>query len=275
MRNSTRLAIRSSTLTERLTSSITWPVRDQRLHRLRVVRGAAAPLEGGLVVVDLDAVQLDRAHQRRVRERHAALLPGEAEHQRVGVDRVAEQLHRERVGVEPPTWSGPAAAADRRLAVAGRELPVGVGDEGGRRRRVGVERRRRCGPRASTASVALLAATIGSQPITRSASAVPTLVEKIESARLAIWMWLQVAPPFCARPAASCVTMPLPSRCAAMPSSWPMVMTPVPPTPATTMPQGFSASGSDRLGRRAARRPGVGRSGALLLRALQLRRLRR
>ena len=29
-----------------------------------------------------------------------------------------------------------------------------------------------------------------------------------------------------------------------MPSSWPMVMTPVPPTPATTMPQGFSASGS-------------------------------
>ena len=29
-----------------------------------------------------------------------------------------------------------------------------------------------------------------------------------------------------------------------MPSSWPIVMTPVPPTPATTMPQAFSASGS-------------------------------
>ena len=49
--------------------------------------------------------------------------------------------------------------------------------------------------------------------------------------------WLQVAPPFWASPAASWVTMPLPSMCAAMPSSWPMVMTPVPPTPATTMPQ--------------------------------------
>ena len=36
---------------------------------------------------------------------------------------------------------------------------------------------------------------------------------------------------------ASCVTTPLPSRCAAMPSNWPMVMTPVPPTPPTTMPQ--------------------------------------
>ena len=29
-----------------------------------------------------------------------------------------------------------------------------------------------------------------------------------------------------------------------MPSNWPMVMTPVPPTPATTMPQACSASGS-------------------------------
>ena len=28
-----------------------------------------------------------------------------------------------------------------------------------------------------------------------------------------------------------------------MPSNWPIVITPVPPTPATTMPQGFSASG--------------------------------
>ena len=47
----------------------------------------------------------------------------------------------------------------------------------------------------------LVAATIGSQPITRSASAVPTLVVWIASGRFAIWMWLQVAPPFCARPA--------------------------------------------------------------------------
>src|SRR2546427_6108044 len=61
------------------------------------------------------------------------------------------------------------------------------------------------------------------------------------SGRLAIWMWLQVEPPFCARPAASWVITPLPSRWAAMPSSEPMVITPVPPTPATTMPQACSA----------------------------------
>mmetsp|Transcript_15310 Transcript_15310/g.36449 ORF Transcript_15310/g.36449 Transcript_15310/m.36449 type:complete len:206 (+) Transcript_15310:1652-2269(+) len=94
-----------------------------------------------------------------------------------------------------------------------------------------------------TASVALLAATMASQAITRWASAVPTLVQWMASGVLAIWIWLQVAPPFCARPAASCVMTPLPSRCAAMPSSWPMVMTPVPPTPATTMPQASSAFG--------------------------------
>ena len=42
-----------------------------------------------------------------------------------------------------------------------------------------------------------------------------------------------------------------------MPSSWPMVMTPVPPTPATTMPQACSASGSvgSGIGGRADRSP--------------------
>ena len=68
------------------------------------------------------------------------------------------------------------------------------------------------------------------------------------SGRLAIWMWLQVEPPFCARPAASWVITPLPSRWAAMPSSEPMVITPVPPTPATTMPQACSATGSTGSG---------------------------
>ena len=63
-----------------------------------------------------------------------------------------------------------------------------------------------------------------------------TRVVRMSSGRSPISTWLQVAPPFCARPAESCVTMPLPSMWPAMPSSWPMVMTPVPPTPATTMP---------------------------------------
>jgi hypothetical protein len=98
-------------------------------------------------------------------------------------------------------------------------------------------------PGIITCSVALLAATMASQAITRSAFAVSTLVVWMASGRLAICTWLQAAPPFCARPPASCVTMPLPSRCAAMPSSWPTVMTPVPPTPATRMPQAVSAAG--------------------------------
>ena len=71
----------------------------------------------------------------------------------------------------------------------------------------------------------------------------PTRVVRMSSCVAPISTWLHVAPPFCARPAASCVTMPLPSMCAAMPSNWPMVMTPVPPTPATTMPQAPPASG--------------------------------
>ena len=51
-------------------------------------------------------------------------------------------------------------------------------------------------PARITASVAGKAVTMGSQPITRSASAVPTLVVKMASGRSAICTWLQVAPPF-------------------------------------------------------------------------------
>ena len=98
--------------------------------------------------------------------------------------------------------------------------------------------------------VSLDALTIGSQPMMRSAAAMPTRVVRISSWVLATRMWLQVAPPFCAKPAESCVTMPLPSMCAAMPNNWPMVMTPVPPTPATTMPQGCRRAGKSGSGRR-------------------------
>ena len=46
------------------------------------------------------------------------------------------------------------------------------------------------------------------------------------------------APPFCARPVMSSTVAPLPSRCAAMPISAPIVTTPVPPMPVTRMPYG-------------------------------------
>ena len=84
--------------------------------------------------------------------------------------------------------------------------------------------------------VSLPAATIGSQPMMRSAAAMLTRVVRMSRCSAPISTWLQVAPPFCASPPASWVTMPLPSICAAMPSNWPIVITPVPPTPATTAP---------------------------------------
>jgi hypothetical protein len=59
--------------------------------------------------------------------------------------------------------------------------------------------------------VSLPAVTMGSQPKIKSAAAVDTRVVRISSCCCAINTWLQVAPPFCARPAESCVTMPLPS----------------------------------------------------------------
>ena len=43
--------------------------------------------------------------------------------------------------------------------------------------------------------------------------------------------WLVTGPPFWARPAMSITAAALPSRCAAMARSAPMVTTPVPPTP--------------------------------------------
>src|SRR6218665_1421572 len=67
------------------------------------------------------------------------------------------------------------------------------------------------------ASAVLLAATTGSQALTRSATATSTRLACSASGLAAIWIWLQVAPPICAMPVASCVITPLPSRCAAMP----------------------------------------------------------
>ena len=46
---------------------------------------------------------------------------------------------------------------------------------------------------------------------------------------------------------------PFPSRCAAIPSSAPIVMIPVPPMPATTIEYGLSSGGSAGAGIRAKR----------------------
>src|SRR5438128_11572194 len=57
------------------------------------------------------------------------------------------------------------------------------------------------------------------------------------------------APFFCARPVMSSTDTPLPSRCAAMPSSAPIVTTPVPPMRVTRFPYGSWDDGAAGGGR--------------------------
>ena len=113
---------------------------EQGAHGSQVMGAAAAPLEGGLVVVGLHAVEFDGAHQRRMRQRHAARLPGVAQDQRVGVDAVAQQLHGHLLGVEAAQQLGAHGLGQCAGAAVVRCLPVRVGDEGCRGRAVAVER---------------------------------------------------------------------------------------------------------------------------------------
>ena len=93
-------------------------------------------------------------------------------------------------------------------------------------------------------------ATRMSQPITASASPVAMRTACRASGCCAMRTCDITAPFFCDRPVMSSTLMPLPSRWLAMPSTPPMVMTPVPPTPVTRMLYGRSQSGSTGCGRR-------------------------
>ena len=94
------------------------------------------------------------------------------------------------------------------------------------------------------ASVSLPAATIRSQPSTRSAWPLATRALWIASGRAASRTCDITAPPFCASPAMSRITTPLLSMCAAMPISAPIVTTPVPPTPVISTLYGSLNAGS-------------------------------
>ena len=69
--------------------------RGARLDRGRIERGAPPPQERAPVHVDADAVQLDRPLDRRRRDRQQALLIGDADHEQIGRDGVAEQRGRQ------------------------------------------------------------------------------------------------------------------------------------------------------------------------------------
>src|SRR3546814_526843 len=98
-------------------------------HGVRVDRGQPAPGEGGLVHLDRGAVQLHRTHQRFERQRHQPLLPGVAEHEQVGGDRVAKQRGGHAGGVELQRRAAVERVADGGNDVRGRELQVRAGGE--------------------------------------------------------------------------------------------------------------------------------------------------
>ena len=98
-----------------------------------------------------------------------------------------------------------------------------------------------------------------SQP--RMRLALPGAMRTLErsSADGAMRTWLMTAPFFCDRPVKSSVEQALPSTWAAMPSSAPMVMTPVPPMPVTRMLKGPSSCRRGRLRQIGEQRRRIGR----------------
>ena len=91
-------------------------------------------------------------------------------------------------------------------------------------------------PGSTRDSAAGLAATTRSQPSKRFAPPAATRTACRSSGRGASRTWLVTAPSSGRGPVTSSTVQPLPSRCAAIPSKAPSVMTPVPPIPVITMP---------------------------------------
>src|SRR6185437_17066959 len=75
-----------------------WP--RGRLDCSWVGGGAPAPGEALLALADGDAVELDCPLDRGKAERHKSLLKGEAEHEEVARDRIADERRREGGGVD-------------------------------------------------------------------------------------------------------------------------------------------------------------------------------
>ena len=74
--------------------------REHRRDRVRRAHDRAPPVERQQVLLDRDAVELERLAQRAQRDRDRALLPGRAEHHHVRRHVVAEQRQRQLLGVE-------------------------------------------------------------------------------------------------------------------------------------------------------------------------------
>ena len=109
----------------------------------QIVGGAAAPFKRGFVVLDRHVVEFDGPHQRRVVQRHPALLPGIAQQHRVGIQRVTHQRVGHRVSVKAAHAVQAHGTCHHIGAIVLRVLPVGVAHKGRCGRAVGVERHMR------------------------------------------------------------------------------------------------------------------------------------
>ena len=216
----------------------------QTLHQHpQLMRGMAAPLKCRQVVANLYIVEFYRAQQRFSAQRNPAFLPSKTQDHGVHINRVAHELLGQGVGIKTADTLDPNLRRDGRYTRLGGVLPIAVFDKGCRRCAVAVEGHMRAALTHAQGGF-FEALTMGSQPMIRSAAAMPTRVVRMSSCWLATNTWLQVAPPFCASPRRVLRDDAFAFHGAAMPSNWPMVMTPVPPTPATTMPHGCCSVGS-------------------------------
>ena len=100
--------------------------RHQSLDGSAIVRGAAAPAEGTEIHLDGSAVQLDRLLERFEADRDQALLPGIAQHEEVGGDRIAHQAGGDVRRVEEVAGIRAGRRFDRELQRVGREGEIGM-----------------------------------------------------------------------------------------------------------------------------------------------------
>ena len=116
------------------------PGVEQALKGRAIMRGTPAPLKGRLVVVHRHGVELDGPQQRGLRQGYPALLPGIAQHHRVGINTVAQQLGGGQVGAKSAQTSRTNRLCDGADTVLRRVLPVAVFDKLGCRHALGIDR---------------------------------------------------------------------------------------------------------------------------------------
>ena len=101
--------------------------------RGRILCRDSTPSERTLVVVDLDAIELDRAQQRFERERYETVLPGGANHHDVGIDRIAHQALGEAVCIDGLQIAVANDIGNRRNALVRAQIGVALTHEIARR----------------------------------------------------------------------------------------------------------------------------------------------